>query len=60
MATMYPLDAIPLPVREAMQFCGSCEPLRKPRASVCDYHDGWWEGWEAGWESRDARGDKAP
>lgn len=27
--------------------CMDCEPDRRPRMFVCDYHEGWLEGYEA-------------
>lgn len=48
MSTMQRLDALPAAVRAEVEGCDHCESDRKPRAFVCEYHEGWMDGYEAG------------
>lgn len=47
MSTMAAPWGIPAEVQKAIGGCPSCEPERRPRMFICDYHEGWWDGWDA-------------
>ena len=47
MSTMATPEAVPGRVLAEILTCDQCEPERRPRMFVCDYHAGWWDGWEA-------------
>lgn len=50
MPVMIAPGLLPKRLEAQIKSCPSCEPDRRPRMFVCDYHDGWWDGYEAGKE----------
>ena len=50
MSTMAYPDNVPAAVLAQIEQCTSCEPERRPRMFICDYHDGYWSGCDAAYE----------